>query len=51
MAQALARAGEPEDFGPDHGIDHATTNTGVSNRPAGPKAIVSRLDKALRRSP
>jgi len=31
MAQALARAGEPEDFGPDHGIDHATTNTGVSN--------------------
>ena len=23
MAQALARAGEPEDFGPDHGIDHA----------------------------
>ena len=31
MAQALARAGEPEDFGPDHGIDHAATNTGVSN--------------------
>jgi cytochrome c oxidase subunit 3/cytochrome o ubiquinol oxidase subunit 3 len=31
MAQALVRADEPEDFGPDHGIDHAVTNTGVSH--------------------